>query len=49
MIKYPTATPTEILEAVDLDEEFPEQVEHYCSVTRYFRYGENDGCVTLGS
>ena len=46
MIEHPTATPTEVLGAVDLDEEFPEQVEFYCAVTRYFRYGGNDGCET---
>ena len=44
MIKQPTATPTEVLEAVHLDEEFREQVKQYCAVTRYFRYGGNEGC-----
>ena len=44
MINQPAATPTEALENVGLDEEFREQVEHYCAVTRYFRYGGNDGC-----
>ena len=37
------ATPTEVMEAVDLDEQYREQVEHYCAVTRYFLYAGNEG------
>ena len=46
MNEHPTATPTEVIEAVGLDEQYREQVEHYCAVTRYFRYGGNEGCET---
>jgi hypothetical protein len=29
------ATPTEVMDAVDLDEQYREQVEHYCAITRF--------------
>jgi hypothetical protein len=38
------ATPTEVMEAVELDEQSREQVEYYCAVTRYFMFGGDEGC-----
>jgi hypothetical protein len=38
------ATPTEVMDAVDLDEQHYEQVEYYCAVTRYFMFGGDEGC-----
>lgn len=29
------ATPTEVMDAVEIDERFREQVEHYCTITRF--------------
>jgi hypothetical protein len=38
------ATPAEVMKAVDLDEQYREQVEYYCAVTRYFMFGGDEGC-----
>jgi hypothetical protein len=38
------ATPNEVMKAVDLDEQYREQVEYYCAVTRYFMFGGDEGC-----
>lgn len=44
MGEHPTTTPAEVLEAAALDGQYCEQIQHYCAVTRYFRYGGNEGC-----
>jgi hypothetical protein len=38
------ATPTEVMEPIDLDESRREQVEHYCAVTRFTMFAGNEGC-----
>jgi hypothetical protein len=38
------ATPAEVMDAVNLDEQYREQVEYYCAVTRYFMFGGDEGC-----
>ena len=35
--------PIDVLETVDLGEEYREQIQQYFAVTRYFRYGGNEG------
>lgn len=42
MTDHPSAPPSTVMDAVDLDEAFREQVEHYCTVTRYFLYGGDE-------
>ena len=41
---HPSATPSEVMEAVGLDEHRREQIEHYCAVTWYFYYSGNGRC-----
>ena len=38
------ATPAEVMKTVGLGEQYREQVEYYCAVTRYFMFGGDEGC-----
>jgi hypothetical protein len=35
MTDRPGATSTEVMDAVEVDEQYREQVEHYCAITRF--------------
>jgi hypothetical protein len=37
-------TPTEVMDAVDLGEQYREQVKYYCVVMRYTLFGGEEGC-----
>ena len=42
------ATPAEVMDAVDIDEQYRTQVEHYCAVTRFTMFAGDDGCEVPG-
>ena len=42
MNKHPDAAPSEVLDALGLDEDRRGQLEHYCAVARYSYYRDRD-------
>jgi hypothetical protein len=47
-IDHPSATPNEVMEAVGLDEHRREQVEHYCAITRFTLFKNEEGIDANG-
>jgi hypothetical protein len=43
-IEYPAAPPATIMAALDLDEQYREQLEYFCAEMRYTFYAEANDC-----